>query len=125
MIDPRTGMPTNTRLTKTCEFIHPAVRYRIESKGPGIAESQTTTAKDDYDPLALKGWTYIPPNQPWRDDKILGTGPEASQWDNCGKRVVKRKDGSVTYIVEDEIEAKTDEMDLLQAWPGVESKVLS
>jgi hypothetical protein len=124
VIDPRTGKPTKTKLTNTCEFIHPAVRYRIQLKGPGIAESQTSTAKDNYDPMALKGWTYIPPNQPWRDDKTLGIGPEASQWDVYGKWMVKRKDGSVTYIVEDEIEAKTDEMELLQAWPDVESQVL-
>ena len=75
--------------------------------------------------MALKGWTYVPANQPWRDDKKLGIGPEASRWDGYGKWMVKRKDGSVRYIVEDEIEAKTDDMELLQAWPGVASKVLS
>lgn len=125
VVDPRTGKPTKTRLTDTCEFIHPAVRYRIESKGPGIAESQSTTAKDNYDPMALKGWTYIPPNEPWRDDKALGIGPQAQEWDGYGKWMVKREDGSVTYIVEEKIEAKTDEMSLLRAWPGVSSKVLT
>lgn len=118
VIDPMTGHIEKARLTDTCEFMHPAIRYRM-SNGPAIAASQTSTPKGSYDPVALKGWTYIPPNQPAPE-----IGAEAAKWEGYGKWMVKRKDGSVTYIVEEKIDAGTEEMQLLQAWPNVAAKVL-
>lgn len=104
--------------------MHPSIRYRINQKAPGIAESPTSTPKGIFQPLALKDWTYVAPNQPWRDDKALGIGPEAEKWDGYGKWMVKRKDGSVTYIAEEKIERGTEDVELLQAWLGVAAMVL-
>jgi hypothetical protein len=120
VVDPITGKPTKTRLTDTCEFIHPSIRYRVQSKGPGISATATSKPNYSYDPFALRGWTYVHPNQPWRDDKALGISVEAQKWDGYGKWIVKRKDGSVTYVVEEKIDEGSDEMTLVDAFVGVE-----
>ena len=124
VIDPKTGKPTDKRLTNTCEFVHPCVRYRMQQKGPGIANSAKDPPQGTYNPKALAGWKYISRNQPWRDDKTLGIGEEAEHWDEYGKWMIKRKDGSSTFIVEETMEKGMQEMELLQAWPGVPQKVL-
>ena len=120
VIDPKTGKATKTRLTNTCEFIHPSIRYRIQSKGPGVCESRTSKPNYSYDPFALRGWTYVRPNQPWRDDKALGIGDEAARWDGYGKWIIKRKNVSATYVVEEKIDEGSEEMTLVNAFVGVE-----
>jgi hypothetical protein len=72
----------------------------------------------------MAGWSFYGPNQSWRDDKSLGISKEAGQWDAHGKWMVKGKDGTATFIVEEDIEPDTAEMELLRAWPGIEQKVL-
>jgi hypothetical protein len=124
VIDPTTGKPTTQRLANTCEFIHPSVRYRTQQKGPGLVDSAKSSPKGTYEPKAMAGWSFYGPNQSWRDDKSLGISKEAEQWDAHGKWMVKGKDGTATFIVEEDIEPDTAEMELLRAWPGIEQKVL-
>ena len=73
-----------------------------------------STPKGRHQPLALKDWTYVAPNQPWPDDKGLRIGPEAEKWDGRGKWMVKRRDGSVRDIFDERIERGTEDMELLQ-----------
>lgn len=93
-------------MRKTHEFIHPSVRYRIEQKGPGLAQS----AKDHvgqgiYQPAALKGWKFITPDEQ--------TDVGGKQWAEEGKWYIRHADGKETFIVEDRIEEGTAEFDLL------------
>ena len=126
VIDPMNGKATEKKLTNTCEFIHPCVRYRIQQKGPALVESAKSKSDNSshYEPKALLDWVYCAPNQPWRDDPALAISKDAGKWDGCGKWMVQRK-GSTTYIVEESVEAGTAEIELIQAWPGVEQKVFS
>lgn len=122
--DPSTGKVTSQRLVNTREFMHPSVRYRISQKGPALVNSPKDKTTATYQPKALAGWTYHAPEDPWRDDKTLGISKDAERWDNHGKWLVKGKDGSATFVVEETIEQGTEELQLLQAWPGVAEKVL-
>lgn len=107
--DPDTGKDLPRRMRKTSEFIHPSVRYRIEQKGKGLED------KGEYNPAALKGWRYISP------DEHSDVG--GKMWQNEGKWFVKRKDGTNTFIVEDQIVEGTPEWDLMASWAGVVDQV--
>lgn len=110
--DPDTGKDIKRPMRKTHEFIHPSVRYRIDQKGPGLAENaKDHVGKGVYDPPALKGWTYIAPDEE--------TDVGGKEWAGEGKWHVKRKDGQETFIVEDRILEGTAEMDLLVGWAGI------
>lgn len=110
--DPDTGKDLPRHMRKTHEFIHPSVRYRIEQKGPGLAEdAKDHVGKGLYNPAALQGWNFIPPSE----DTIVG----GKEWAGEGKWYIKHKDGKETYIVEDRILDGTAEMDLLIGWSGI------
>lgn len=116
VIDPGTGRATKTRLTNTCEFIHPSVRYRIKQSGPDLVDDVKVPSKSTYAPTALANWTYCAPGQAWRDE-LSGKLENAEQWDDYGKWVYK-KDGQMTYIVEEAIDTESSEGVLITAWPG-------
>lgn len=125
-MDPVTGRPTKERLTDTCEFMHPSVQYRISNHGPGLAPSSTKPATGDYQPKALAGWKYIGPNKPWRDGDVRGIGADAEKWDSYGKWMTTRRNGDTVFIVEEQIDHGTPEINLLEAWgPDVAAKVLN
>ena len=60
-MDPDTGLPTRKRLKNTNEYIHASTRSRLGMRGPGVKDV------GDYDPPALRAWTYAteagPPGQ--------------------------------------------------------------
>ena len=118
-LDPKTGKPTKRLLAKTDEFMHPSVRYRITQKGPGLSSSdKDLVGQGTYYPDAMNpkdAWTWCPAGQPWPREE-LGFGKGAERWDDWGKWVIKRADGSYVYIVEERIESGSVEMDLLQGW---------
>lgn len=126
--NPKTGKQLPQKLTDTHEFMHPSVRYRIQEKGPGLTKGASTYMSDTtYAPKALKGWKYFAPYQPWQDAaKGCETlGDDLGKWDGYGKWMVRKKSGIVTVIVEEKIEPRTDQMELLDAWPAVKEKVLN
>ena len=123
-MDPETGHQTKTELINTCEFIHPFVRYRKQQRGPGLAKSDTDPGHGLYDPVALKGWEYYAPHESLPADKGHAVANEAEKWDDWGRWFVRREDGSATMIVEERIEKHSEEMELLNAWPGVAEHVL-
>lgn len=84
-----------------------------------------TKAKGPYTPKALAGWSFVGANEPWREDGRSGIGKEGERWDGRGKWMVRDKGGKTTYIVEESIEAGSVEMQLLEAWPGVEHKMVA
>ena len=51
-VDPLTGQPTHKKLKNTNEYIHASVRSRLGLRGPGLQD------RGDYDPPALRSWTY-------------------------------------------------------------------
>ncbi|KAH6646227.1 hypothetical protein BKA67DRAFT_541204 [Truncatella angustata] len=118
--DANTGVILPRRLVKTCEFIHPSVRYRIEQKGAAVAsraDDYANMGRTPYYPEALK-------------DFVLVKGLEADdfggkQWQGRNKWVVERPAAEVVYIVEDEIKPGTAEMQLLRGWAGVEAQLNS
>jgi len=117
--DPDTGKPLLRKMAKTCEFIHPSVRYRIEQHGAGLAESSNDKiGKGEYHPTALEDWNF---------EKAGSKGAEVGgkKWEHYGKWVVDRPDGSQTFIVEENIEEGTAEMELLKGWKnyGVQDKL--
>lgn len=122
--DPMTGKAKPKKMQKTCEFVHPSVRYRIEQKGAGLASDDGDyVGKGVYAPNALKGWNF----------KVSGevegmTPEEVTEWREYGKWVVQRKgEDKPTFIVEEKIEPGTAEMDLIEGWPegwnGLQSKL--
>lgn len=122
--DPLTGKPKPTKMKKTCEFVHPSVRYRIEQKGAGLAAGDKDfVGKGVYQPDALKGWNFQVSGD------VEGMSPEeVHEWQGYGKWVVQRKgEDKPTYIVEEKIEPGTAEMDLITGWPdgwkGVQNKL--
>ena len=122
-ISPVTGKPTPRRLVKTCEFIHPSVRYRIQQHGPGLAKSTTDPGQGTYDPQALNGWDFVAPGEPLRDDSKLDIWNEAGRWDEYGKWIVTPKDGNTTFIAEERLQKGSEEAELVDAWPGVYERV--
>ncbi|KAK6084364.1 hypothetical protein SCUP515_01478 [Seiridium cupressi] len=113
--DPDMGATLRRRLVKTCEFIHPSVRYRIEQKGAAVAKNTNDyvdMGKTVYQPDALKGWEFVKDNDA---DDIGG-----KEWQGRNKWVDKRPAGEGAYIVEDVIEDGTAEMELLRGWAGIE-----
>ena len=120
--DAITGKQLPRKLTNTCEFMHPSVRYRIQQQGPGLVTSATSAAEDAYSPAALKDWVYFAPHQPWREHVSI-SGDAAEKWDAYGKWVITRSDGVATFIVEERVEGGSDEMRLIEAWPGVAVKL--
>lgn len=121
--NPVTGQPLSRKLTNTCEFVHPSVRYRIQQKGPGLSKSDMDAGEGFYSPTALPGWEYSAPGQPLPDNGGI-SAQDAERWQGYGKWIVWNDDGSVTFIVEEDIESDSEEMKLLRAWPGVAEKVL-
>ncbi|KAK6386667.1 hypothetical protein LTR65_008866 [Meristemomyces frigidus] len=121
--DPITGKQLARKLTNTREFVHPSVRYRIQQHGLGLATSDDDPGKGSYNPIALDGWTYCPPGEPWRD-KDLHFDESADSWDHCGKWIMQRQNGDATFIVEEQVEKGSEEAKLMDAWPGVAEKVL-
>ena len=122
--DPMTGKQTSRRLTDTCEFMHPSVEYRILQDGPGLATSDTDLGHGTYIPVALKDWSYVAPGEPSSDEDFQLDG-SAARWDGFGKWIVRREDGSTTFIVEERFENGSQEMKLVDAWPGVAEKVIT
>jgi len=117
-IDPDTGAVTAHKLIKTCEFIHPSVRYRRDQHGTGISKDQKDyVGSGSYQPLALEGFAYAAAGS-IEASEVGGKG-----WKEYAKWYVKRPSGEVTYIVEDQIEDGTAEMVLLRGWPGVEANL--
>ena len=114
--DPKTGKPLKRQMLRTCEFIHPSVRYRIKEKGAGLADGDKDfVGQGLYKPSALDGWKFVLPKE--NDNKIAG-----KKWDGYGFWVLDHKDGSRTFIVEEKIEENTAEMDLINGWSnGYES----
>ena len=113
---PETGKVLEQKLVKTCEFIHPSVRYRRDADGQGV----TKNWKDHrvYRPAALNGWDFAKSGS--EDAEEIG----GKQWKGYGKWVKKDKSGKVVqYIVEDTIDEGTVEKQMLDAWPGVEQKL--
>lgn len=123
--DPTTGKQTDRKLTKTCEFMHPSVRYRIEQKGLGLATSDKDPGQGTYQPVALNDWTYCAPGQPWPKKELRLSEEDADKWEAYGKWIVQRTDGDATFVVEESIEKGSEEMELIGAWPGVAEKVLT
>ena len=121
--DPKTGKPLDRGLANTCEFVHSSVRYRMQQKGPGLAESATVPGEGVYSPVTLNGWQYCAPGQPL-PDKNTQLDSTTHEWDDFGKWFVRRDDGSCTFIVEDRIEEGAEEMSLIKAWPGVAETVI-
>ena len=123
-MDPKTCNPTEKKLARTNELIHPSIRYRIQQKGPGLAKADTDPGQRLYSPNALAAWTFCTPNEPRRDDKRLGIEDDAERWDEYGKWIVRGKDGVTTVVVEKRIEKGGEELELLDSWPVVSEKVL-
>ncbi|KAK3115279.1 hypothetical protein LTR53_005550 [Teratosphaeriaceae sp. CCFEE 6253] len=121
-IDSATGKPMERMLTNTCEFMHPSVRYRIDQQGPGLAHGDDDPGKGVYEPLALKGWTYVPPGQEVPESFELES--RVNEWMNFGKWVVKREGIDGVFVVEPKIEQDTAEMALVDAWPDLVEKDL-
>jgi uncharacterized protein (DUF2235 family) len=75
--DPKTGLPTKKKLKNTNEYIHASVRSRMGLRGPGYAD------KGEYDPPALRDWTYAadgPPGQGNADGRtVVWTNHDADQ----------------------------------------------
>lgn len=118
--NPDTGAELARRLVKTCEFIHPSVRYRIDQHGAAVvknADDYSNMDKTLYQPDALKGWEFIS----GKETTDVG-GPE---WQGRAKWVVKRATGNTVFIVEDNIKKDTAEAELLGGWPGVEAELNS
>ncbi|KAK5132837.1 hypothetical protein LTR08_008552 [Meristemomyces frigidus] len=116
--DPVAGTQVGRKLTDTCEFVHPSVRLRIQQKGPGLATSTADPGQGVYSPVTLRGWTYCAPGQ-LLPDKNLQVDRSTERWGEHGKWIVQRADGSVTFIVEDRVEEGSEDMLLVEAWPGV------
>jgi hypothetical protein len=122
--DPDTGKELPRFLTDTCEFMHPSVRYRIQQKGPGLAKSSSDPGQGTYQPAALKNWEYVEAGKSLESVEGLSGVQDVRRWDEYGKWIVRRSDGKTTFIVEEKIGSGTEEMVLLDAWPGVAQKVL-
>ena len=120
-IDPHTGKVTNRKLAKTCEFIHPSVRYRMKQPdGRGVSKDENDDSGSGlYQPLALDSWDFYPAGS--KEADAVGE----KKWEKHGKWIVTKPDGEVTYVVEDRIEDGTAEMELLRGWPGVEAELQS
>ncbi|USW53528.1 hypothetical protein Slin15195_G068470 [Septoria linicola] len=99
LTDPVTGEQIQgSPLTRTCEFIHPSVRYRKLGSGK-------------YDPKPLKDWTYIAEGEDTPAGiKIDPKWAKAAKW-------VRKSTG--TYIVEDKIVKGTFDATLAGTWNGV------
>lgn len=109
--DPDTGKELPRKLKNTHEFIHASVRYRMEQHGPGPAKDEVSKiGVGKYNPPALAGWRFVKPGQQLDND--LG----GKEWEEYGRWVIERPDGSKTFIVEEKIENSTTEMDLLLGW---------
>lgn len=61
LTDATTGQPTKDLLQDTRESIHPSVGYRMQNGGRAPANAaEDTLGPSAYQPLALKGWDYVP-----------------------------------------------------------------
>lgn len=124
-IDPLTGKPTKRKLAHTNEFMHPSVEYRIEQKGPGLSKSTSSPPQGTYQPVALKGWSYLSPGQSLGEVKVDNMDG-AGEWAQYGKWLLKKSGGDSTVLVQGKFAKGTEEMELLDAWgSNVASKVLS
>ncbi|EGP84011.1 uncharacterized protein MYCGRDRAFT_48331 [Zymoseptoria tritici IPO323] len=109
LTDPNTGEPLPERLQKTCEFMHPSVRWRMQQRGPGLAQTKTDTiGQGVYTPLALEKWKFFAAGE----ETPKGVAVEA-MWAKKGKWV--NEELSV-YVVEDEVEQGSWEEILVGAY---------
>lgn len=110
LTDPKTGEPIPQLLKNTCEFIHPSVRYRIDNKGRGLANSATDFLGGGiYRPAALKDWDYYPAGS-----EVPGLTVDP-KWTKAAKWVKKNL---TTYIVEDRIEHGSADWLLAESYGG-------
>lgn len=117
LTDPNTGETLPEVLKNTCEFIHPSVRYRIENKGRGLANSATDFLGGGvYTPRALAGWTYYAAER-----EVPGLMVDV-KWSKAAKWV---KDDLKTYIVEDMIEENSDDWLLADSYGEEVNEFLS
>ena len=111
--DGNTGKTLPRKLVKTHEFMHPCVQYRINNGGQAVVDSAADYASTAvYAPKALEGWTYL------QGDAAVKKAGKA--WEGYN---VWWKESTGTYIVEEKLEAESVEMELVQAWPGVEAEI--
>lgn len=103
--DPRTNIPTDVRLVRTHEVVHPSVRIRMEMHGPGKEDRGT------YTPRALKGWKVLPPGMQ------ASKGVEESEEELHKHRWVSERRGDVVVLPEDNLGAS--ELELLKLSPDV------
>ena len=105
------GKVLGRNLVKTCEFIHPSVRYRMEEGGRNaISSGKDDSRAGGYEALALKGWKFV------RSEEKESIEYGGERWKEYGKWV--KEDGSGLFIVEDEIQDDTPEMKLVEGWKG-------
>lgn len=118
--DAQTGLQTSRPLTNTCEFMHPSVRYRKDNGGLGLATSDKDPGHGAYLPASLNGWVYI------RSDELLPSkavdSRTDSEWEDRGRWF---RETTGTIIVEDRMVDGSEEMKLLESWPGVAEKLVT
>ena len=103
--DPRTNAPTDVRLVRTQEVVHPSVRLRVEMLGSGPEDRGT------YTPRALRGWKVLRPGEP------APKGLQESEGELRGHRWVLERDGDAVVLPEDDLEEA--EVELLKMSPEV------
>ncbi|KAI6830493.1 hypothetical protein KC340_g8027 [Hortaea werneckii] len=112
--DAQTGLQTSRPLTNTCEFMHPSVRYRKDNGGLGLATSDKDPGHGTYLPASLNGWVYI------RSGELLPSkavdSKTDSEWEDRGRWF---RETTGTIIVEDRMVDGSEEIKLLESWPGV------
>ncbi|KAI7219161.1 hypothetical protein KC333_g3131 [Hortaea werneckii] len=118
--DARTGLQTSRRLTNTCEFMHPSVHYRKDNGGLGLATSDKDPGHGAYLPASLNGWVYLRPGE--RQLSKAVDAKTGSEWEDRGRWF---KEATGTIVVEDQIVEGSEEMKLLESWPGVAEKLIT
>jgi hypothetical protein len=122
-VDAVTDKELDAELFKTCEFMHPSIRWRWQiAEGPGLSQSSTDlVGKGVYQPAAMKNWSFLKPGP--LDEAVFGKHPELKKWDNNGKWVSRDDKGDYTFIVEERIEGGTFEDELVSGWRDVKAKL--
>ena len=104
--DPATGAPTQDRLRKTCEFVHPSVRVRRLLGGRGTNDRGYY---NDPWPLSEKdGWRLLEPGEDFKADKGRPEYSEADLWPKHfierWKWVKQEPRGRLVWIAEEKLE---------------------
>ncbi|MCJ1309426.1 hypothetical protein MMC25_003085 [Agyrium rufum] len=88
-VDPETGETTSRALRRTCEYIHPCVRTRINCGGPGVRD------RGLYDPKALQNFKL----------RIRDGGAEGERqivtWESRTKRKAGSRKGEPKIILQE------------------------